>query len=66
MEPFFDGGEVDKAEEHAVEFVKVSGHTPEDFHSLKEVFNQMSGRDCLSFCVWGGEKTYSATPPPAP
>ena len=43
MELFFDGGEVDKALEHAVEFVKASGHTPEDFHALKEAFNQMSG-----------------------
>ena len=41
MEPFFDGGEVDKAEEHAVEFFKACGHTSEDFHSLKEVFNQV-------------------------
>ena len=42
MEPFFDGGEVVKAEKHAVEFVKASCHTPEDFHSLKKVFTQMS------------------------
>ena len=41
--PFFDGGEAAKAEEHAVEFVKASGDTPEDFHSLKEVLNQISG-----------------------
>lgn len=43
IELFFDGGEADKAENHAVEFVKASGDTPGDFHSLKEVFNQISG-----------------------
>ena len=40
---FFDGGEADKAENHAFEFVKASGDTPGDVHSLKEVFNQISG-----------------------
>ena len=40
---FFNGGEAGKAENHAVEFVKASGNTPEDFHSLKEVFKQISG-----------------------
>lgn len=35
MEPFFDGGEVDKSEEHAIEFVKAIGHMPEDLHSRK-------------------------------
>ena len=41
MKPFDDGGEMDDAEENAVEFFEASGESAEDLHALKEIFNQM-------------------------